>query len=117
MPGFRKKTMRLKTYITLLVCLVLAISLAVTNWLVSRQVASMTQSYFESKAKDVSHLMAESVIVKDALIGRRTRSEVQALAETIRRLSGVEFIVVIDMNGIRYTHPNPELIGQRFVGG
>ena len=113
----RKKPLRLKTFIILLVCLVLASSLAVTNWLVSRRVVRLTQDYFESKAMDVSHFMAESMIVKEALAGRRLKSDVQYFAETIRQVSDVEFIVVLDMRGIRYTHPNPEMIGQRFVGG
>lgn len=117
MISIKKRPLRLGTFIILLVCLVLAISLAVTNWLVSQRVVRMTQEYFEGKAKDVSHFMSESIIVKDALSGRRLQSDVQQFAETIRRVSGVEFIVVVDMNGIRYTHPNPEMIGQRFVGG
>lgn len=117
MVSFKKRPLRLGTIIILLVCLVLAISLAVTNWLVSQRVVRMTQDYFEGKAKDVSHFMSESIIVKDALSGRRLQTDVQQFAETIRRVSGVEFIVVVDMNGIRYTHPNPEMIGQRFVGG
>lgn len=117
MISFKKRPLRLGTFIILLVCLVLAISLAVTNWLVSQRVVRMTQEYFEGKAKDVSHFMSESIIVKDALSGRRLQTDVQQFAETIRKVSGVEFIVVVDMNGIRYTHPNPEMIGQRFVGG
>jgi CitB family two-component system sensor histidine kinase MalK len=117
MISIKKRPLRLGTFIILLVCLVLAISLAVTNWLVSQRVVRMTQEYFEGKAKDVSHFMSESIIVKDALSGRRLQTDVQQFAETIRRVSGVEFIVVVDMNGIRYTHPNPEMIGQRFVGG
>lgn len=117
MISLKKKPLRLGTFIILLVCMVLAISLAVTNVLVSQRVVKLTQEYFEGKAKDVSHFMAESVIVKDALIGRRLQVEVQQFAETIRQVSGVEFIVVVDMNGIRFTHPNPEMIGQRFVGG
>ncbi|MFF9631893.1 SpoIIE family protein phosphatase [Streptomyces fradiae] len=40
----------------------------------------------------------------------------QPITETARREAGVDFIVVMDTDGVRYTHPLPERIGQRFVG-
>nr|WP_231626818.1 SpoIIE family protein phosphatase/ATP-binding protein [Streptomyces apocyni] len=40
----------------------------------------------------------------------------QPLTERARKEAEVDFIVVMDTNGIRYTHPRPELIGERFVG-
>ncbi|WP_236238758.1 SpoIIE family protein phosphatase/ATP-binding protein [Streptomyces sp. CC228A] len=40
----------------------------------------------------------------------------QPITETTRKRAGVDFIVVMDTDGIRYTHPLPERIGQRFVG-
>lgn len=39
----------------------------------------------------------------------------QPLTEAGRKAAGVDFIVVMDTNGIRYTHPRPELIGKRVV--
>ncbi|NUK12720.1 SpoIIE family protein phosphatase, partial [Streptomyces lunaelactis] len=36
--------------------------------------------------------------------------------EEMRKRAGVDFIVVMDTSGIRYTHPQPERIGKRFVG-
>ncbi|MEU0939503.1 SpoIIE family protein phosphatase [Embleya sp. NPDC005971] len=39
----------------------------------------------------------------------------QPLTEAARREAGVDFIVVTSPEGIRYTHPRPELIGQRVV--
>ncbi|MFJ7207167.1 SpoIIE family protein phosphatase [Streptomyces sp. NPDC098789] len=40
----------------------------------------------------------------------------QPLTEVARRDAGVDFIVVMDTHGIRYTHPLPDRIGKRFVG-
>ncbi|MER6996833.1 SpoIIE family protein phosphatase [Streptomyces sp. NPDC000410] len=40
----------------------------------------------------------------------------QPLTEEARKKAGVDFIVVMDTNGIRYTHPQPDRIGKRFVG-
>ncbi|MEV4788662.1 SpoIIE family protein phosphatase [Streptomyces tuirus] len=40
----------------------------------------------------------------------------QPLTEEARRAAGVDFIVVMNTNGIRYTHPLPDRIGKQFVG-
>ncbi|WP_225826270.1 SpoIIE family protein phosphatase [Streptomyces naphthomycinicus] len=40
----------------------------------------------------------------------------QPLTEAARKAAGVDFIVVMNTHGIRYTHPMPSRIGQRFVG-
>ncbi|MFD8765800.1 SpoIIE family protein phosphatase [Streptomyces mirabilis] len=40
----------------------------------------------------------------------------QPLTEAARKAAGVDFIVVMNTKGIRYTHPLPSRIGKRFVG-
>ena len=40
----------------------------------------------------------------------------QPQTEAARRQGGVDFIVVMNRNGIRYTHPEPKEIGHKFVG-
>ncbi|MEH6373171.1 SpoIIE family protein phosphatase [Streptomyces sp. KLMMK] len=40
----------------------------------------------------------------------------QPLAESARRAAGVDFIVVMNRDGIRYTSPRPDWIGKKFVG-
>jgi sensor histidine kinase regulating citrate/malate metabolism len=42
--------------------------------------------------------------------------EVQPLAEAVRRSAGVDFVTVMSLGLIRYSHPNPAEIGKRFVG-
>jgi serine phosphatase RsbU (regulator of sigma subunit)/PAS domain-containing protein len=42
--------------------------------------------------------------------------ELQPLTEAGRKSAGVDFIVVMNTKGIRYTHPIPSRIGKRFVG-
>ncbi|MFJ9561233.1 SpoIIE family protein phosphatase [Streptomyces fuscichromogenes] len=40
----------------------------------------------------------------------------QPRAEAARKSTGVDFIVVMNTDGIRYTHPKPDRIGKKFVG-
>ncbi|WP_369220936.1 SpoIIE family protein phosphatase [Streptomyces sp. R39] len=40
----------------------------------------------------------------------------QPRAEAVRKATGVDFVVVMNTDGIRYTHPRPDRIGKKFVG-
>ncbi|MFF5210910.1 ATP-binding protein [Streptosporangium sp. NPDC000396] len=40
----------------------------------------------------------------------------QPYAERVRRETGVDFVTIMSVEGIRYTHPNPAQIGGRFLG-
>ena len=42
--------------------------------------------------------------------------EVQAYAESVRKASGTDFVVVMTTDRIRLSHPNPARIGDRFIG-
>ncbi|MDL4775642.1 sensor histidine kinase [Actinomadura xylanilytica] len=47
--------------------------------------------------------------------GERSRA-LQPFAERVRRDTGVDFITIMSTDGIRYTHPAPARIGERFIG-
>jgi serine phosphatase RsbU (regulator of sigma subunit)/PAS domain-containing protein len=51
-----------------------------------------------------------------ALHSRDPTAVLQPRAEAARKKAEVDFIVVMNTNGIRYTHPAPYLIGKRFIG-
>jgi two-component system, CitB family, sensor histidine kinase MalK len=55
--------------------------------------------------------------VIETLNGTRNENEIQTFTNEIRELTNVEFIVVMDMNGIRKSHPNKAILGKHFVGG
>ncbi|KOV51062.1 histidine kinase [Streptomyces sp. AS58] len=64
----------------------------------------------------VAETFAHAPGVLPALKGSDPTRVLQPLTEAGRRSAGVDFIVVMDTKGIRYTHPLPSLIGKRFVG-
>ncbi|MDQ0994558.1 serine phosphatase RsbU (regulator of sigma subunit)/anti-sigma regulatory factor (Ser/Thr protein kinase)/PAS domain-containing protein [Streptomyces sp. V3I7] len=51
-----------------------------------------------------------------ALRGPDPTAALQPRAEATRKAAGVDFLVVMNTDGIRYTHPNPARIGKKFVG-
>ncbi|MEU2355774.1 SpoIIE family protein phosphatase [Streptomyces misionensis] len=64
----------------------------------------------------VAQTFAHSPGVLQALRTPDPSKVLQPVTEAGRKAAGVDFIVVMDTHGIRYTHPIPSKIGQRFVG-
>lgn len=64
----------------------------------------------------VAETFAHSPGVLAALRSPDPTKILQPLTEAGRKAAGVDFIVVMDTKGIRYTHPLPNRIGKRFVG-
>ncbi|MFJ2777117.1 MULTISPECIES: SpoIIE family protein phosphatase [unclassified Kitasatospora] len=64
----------------------------------------------------VAQTFANSPGVAAALVGPDPTAVLQPSAEAARTASDVSFIVVLNLSGVRYTHPNPNLIGGMFNG-
>ncbi|MGW7363490.1 histidine kinase, partial [Streptomyces sp. NPDC054841] len=64
----------------------------------------------------VAETFAQSPGLLDVLKSPDPSKVLQPITEETRRAAGVDFIVVMDTKGIRYTHPKPDRIGKRFVG-
>ncbi|MER6618089.1 SpoIIE family protein phosphatase [Streptomyces xantholiticus] len=60
----------------------------------------------------VAQSFAQSPGIAEALKSSDPTAVLQRRAESVRKGSGVDFIVVVDREGIRYTHPLPERIGK-----
>ncbi|WP_338482916.1 SpoIIE family protein phosphatase [Streptomyces sp. SCSIO 75703] len=64
----------------------------------------------------VASSLANSPGLREALDAPDPSSVLQPRAEAVRKATDVDFVVVLDPRGIRYTHPKPDRIGKRFVG-
>ncbi|MFF4401078.1 SpoIIE family protein phosphatase [Streptomyces sp. NPDC001480] len=64
----------------------------------------------------VAQTFAHSPGILSALHTPAPSKVLQPLTEAGRKSAGVDFVVVMDTHGIRYTHPIPSKIGKRFVG-
>ncbi len=67
---------------------------------------------YEQKALVIAQSTAAMIPIQDALLAGDRSGTVQAAAERIRLATGASYVVVTDRFGIRYSHPNPVLIGQ-----
>ncbi|MBG9772893.1 DcuS/MalK family sensor histidine kinase [Brevibacillus laterosporus] len=114
-PGKRKLQLSLHTKIILLIGIVVISSLLVTNMLISRDIASQTKDSLSEKVTDIGRIVANSVVVIEGLTGKRDQAEIQTYSNRIKDLTNVSFVVVLDMNLIRKSHPLPSRVGQSFM--
>jgi hypothetical protein len=102
--------------IGLVFCFFLMSSL-VTGLVIRGTVIPMFEKSMAEDAMDIALSVAHIPGIIDN-VGRTGGAEViQPIADGIRRKTGTEFVVVIDTDGIRYSHKVPERIGKRVVGG
>ncbi|WP_432013526.1 sensor histidine kinase [Streptomyces cucumeris] len=60
--------------------------------------------------------VAASPAVAAAVRSDDPSARLQPYAEKVRRDTGVTFVTIMDTRGIRWTHPDPEQIGARYLG-
>ncbi|MFF9570856.1 SpoIIE family protein phosphatase [Streptomyces sp. NPDC014685] len=100
-------------------CLVLLlVLLLVTAGMVALFVQGRQDSMDEARARtlSVAETFAHSPGVVPALESANPTAILQPHAEQVREQTRVEYVVVANTRGIRYTHPDPERIGKHFVG-
>ncbi|RNF82717.1 SpoIIE family protein phosphatase [Streptomyces botrytidirepellens] len=70
-----------------------------------------------SRSIAVAESFAKSPGMVQALHSRDPTAVLQPKAEAVRKKTGLDFVVVTNDKGIRLTHPKPDRIGKRYVGG
>lgn len=96
--------------VVVLVLVVTALALAAVD---ARQ---DTHEQARSQALVVARSLADSPTVRAAVSAPDPTSVLQPYAEEVRADTSTDFVVVMDLDRIRFTHPDPDRIGERFVG-
>lgn len=66
---------------------------------------------YEQRALDIARTTAAEPQIRQAMRNGGGGDVVQRVAERIRHASGASYVVVLDLHGIRHSHPDPALIG------
>ncbi|MCW7946084.1 histidine kinase [Streptomyces hygroscopicus] len=67
---------------------------------------------YEQRALDIAQTTAADPQIRQAMEYGTDGNVVQTVAERIRRASGASYVVVLDLQGIRHSHPMPALVGE-----
>lgn len=113
----RGRPLGIQNKIIFFVFILLAVVLFTSGLLVERLLVTRLEERVERNALDIALAVSQIPAVKEHVGQENGHLFIQPVAESIRKATSADFIVVMDMNSIRYSHPVPERVGQQFVGG
>ncbi|MNC01274.1 Sensor histidine kinase DcuS [compost metagenome] len=112
-----KLRLRLQTTITLMICLIVVLVLLIVYVMFGMRFSGQASESLENKAITIARTVSRTPVVIDGLLGKGSTGGIQDYATEITVINNVQFVVVMDMQGIRRSHPDPALIGKHFMGG
>lgn len=68
--------------------------------------------FYEQRALAVAQSVASNDEVQDLVAAGKPGGELESIARATWRATGAEYVVITNAKGIRFTHPNPALIGK-----
>ncbi|MFV1989415.1 MAG: ATP-binding protein [Acidimicrobiales bacterium] len=92
---------------------VIAVVLIIASTAFARTGQTALEEQYGLRAQAIAESVAEIPEVRDLVGETPPAPELQGIAERIRLRTGVSFVVITDVEGIRQSHPNPERIGKR----
>jgi len=108
-----RRNLALSTRIMLLQLGIVAFTVlfgAATSWRLTRE---QLDDQYGQRVMSIAQAVANSPSIRDAFDDPDPAETIQPLAEAIRKASGADFVVVANLDQVRYSHPNPEQIGKR----
>ncbi|GAA3375868.1 sensor histidine kinase [Streptomyces sannanensis] len=97
---------------------VVLMAVVVTGCAVFAYVAGRTRAEETARRQAITTAaaVAASPWVAQAVRSEDPASALQPYAEKVRRSTGVAFVVIMRPDGTRWTHPEPDQIGRKFLG-
>lgn len=117
MKTYKTKPISMQVWLTVLVCAVVLVSISVTGYLIGSKSAENAKESQSEKAMDIAMTISHTQTVIDGLTGKGPVEAIQSFTRSVQSDTHVEYIVVMNTDRIRQSHPVPERIGDYFVGG
>lgn len=112
----RQHPIKLSTAVTLMISSVIASVLLMVYALYFVQISRVTRDGVKETALAVARTLADAPEVKLGLTLSPEHSRIAEFTDNVRRRNALLFAVVTNMDGVRYTHPDPQAVGKIFIG-
>lgn len=109
-PGARLAG-RLSTQVFLLLLVILVVSGGVGFAVTSSRIRDELDRRAAEKSLVIARVVATMPAIAQAFADPQPAVVIDPIVEAVRKSTGAAFIVVANREGIRYSHPNPRLIG------
>ncbi|SJZ36211.1 ATP-binding protein [Selenihalanaerobacter shriftii] len=107
----------LRFKIMVLVILILNLVLLLVGTIIIDHMRDLEINQLKKNAMDIAQSVARIPSIANSIGLERNISDIQSIAEKIRKNTQADFVVVMGMDGIRYSHPKKDRLGEHFVGG
>jgi sensor histidine kinase regulating citrate/malate metabolism len=111
------KQLPLQLRIFLLIIVIVFISIGVKTVIENKYFEGFIIKSGAEKVLYIAKITASDKMIIEAFKTKDPSLLIQPRAEEIRKMTNTSFVVVINMDSIRYSHPNIKNIGKTFVGG
>lgn len=116
--SMKKRVLRIETKIMILVIILMSLSVTIMGMLASSWIDKNLEKKIEDNIENIASLIARDDEIITALSTKDKDGVIQSIVQNyLNAVDNVTFIVVADMDSVRYSHPVPERIGDKFVGG
>ena len=103
--------------IFLLVVIIILISVGFETFFLRQYIQNLAMEEGRKKIMAIAETAARDKRIVAAFQLSDPSKVIQPIAENIRIVTGTSYVVVMNMQAIRYSHPEPDFIGKRFIGG
>lgn len=117
MININPKRWKLQHRITFFALIIIFIIVIQTSILFYFTLSETIEKQLGKRAVHVAETVANTPEIIDAFQTEKPWLIIQPIVERIRFVTDAEFIVVGNLQGVRYSHPIPERIGKEMVGG
>ncbi len=113
----KKTPARLQTQMILLVCLLVLSLTLIAGGMYTAMLGDALEEQISKRALLISKTIAKIPVVRQQILNPHPDGTLQKLAEQIRHETDAEFIVIGNRDSIRFSHPKPDRLGKKMVGG
>jgi two-component system sensor histidine kinase DctS len=115
MKKMKKKYFNLSTKIAVLSFGLVILSIFIGIFVVVERISDSMENEIGMRAMAIARTLAQFEEIKNNVGKPGSDAVIQPIAERTRLATGVEYVVVLDMDGIRYSHPVEERIGNKIT--
>ena len=114
---FNRLTLKVK--LISLICLVFILSVIAQNIYIIHVVNDEYLTHSRQQVENIANIISNSKDFIDKIENLTTQNLdfIQTNTEQVRKLAQVDFVVIFNMQGVRYSHPDKNKIGRFVVGG
>jgi two-component system sensor histidine kinase DcuS len=112
----RRHPMKLSAHVTLMACGIIGSVLLVVFTLYAIQITKATRDGVKDTAQAIARTLANSPEIKRGLLLPPSSNIIQPIAQLVTDRNDLLYVVVTDMQGVRYSHPDNMQLGLIFIG-